>query len=325
MNDRHIDYGDSSNFPPEAFNMTFNLDGPVEFHDSWLESASEEDQATAMREWFTDRYCDPVHDTPYNGREGGYLYIHGGPYNPSEELNERFSGYIPQEIIDEVSAELENEVGDEWAPIRYQRDHDYDDYFDIQIDARTEPKNNLVSRISSLHETLIGINDQSNLIVLHMSYGMLISYFEAYLSETVIFWAKEDEKVLFRLATKEFENKKYSLSDIFDDLEKFKETILNHLVSNVVWHRLDKLKSTIEYGLKISLPDISSIMTALKNRHDIAHRGGFSKDGEMLQLNMGDIQSLKSSILTFVEELETALSISLPVIIDDDDLDAPPF
>lgn len=313
MNDRYIDHGDSSNFPEEAFNMDFDADGPVEFHDSWLSSASEEDQMTAMRDWFGDRYCDPAHETPYNGREGGYLFINGGPYSPSEELNERFGECIPQELIDEVSAEFENELGDEWAPIRYQRDDDYDDYFSIEIVGRTEPKSNLVTRIYSLDETLTSTNSQENLIVLHMSYGMLISYFEAYLSETVIFWAKEDDSVLFRIAVKEFENKKYSLSEIFDDIDKFKEKILNHLVSNVVWHRLDKLKPTLEHGLKIVLPDIASIMGALKNRHDIAHRGGFNKDGEMLRLKLSDIEYLKSQILLFVEEFETALSNSFPV------------
>lgn len=318
MNDRYIDYGDSSNFPEEAFNMDFDADGPVEFHDSWLSSASEEDQMTAMRDWFGDRYCDPAHETPYNGREGGYLFINGGPYSPSEELNERFGECIPQELIDEVSAEFENELGDEWAPISYQRDDDYDDYFSIEIVGRTEPKSNLVTRIYSLDETLTSTNSQENLIVLHMSYGMLISYFEAYLSETVIFWAKEDDSVLFRIAVKEFENKKYSLSEIFDDIDKFKEKILNHLVSNVVWHRLDKLKPTLEHGLKIDLPDIASIMGALKNRHDIAHRGGFNKDGEMLRLKLSDIEYLKSQILLFVEEFETALSNSFPVGEDDD-------
>ena len=29
MNDRFIEYGDSSNFPEEAFNMIFDVDGPV--------------------------------------------------------------------------------------------------------------------------------------------------------------------------------------------------------------------------------------------------------------------------------------------------------
>lgn len=327
MNDRYIDYGDSSNFPEDAFNMTFDVDGPVEFNDSWLSSASEEDQLTAMRDWFTDRYCDPVHETPYNGREGGYLYINGGPYNPTEQLNERFSEFISQDLIDEIAAELENEGGDEWAPVRYGRDYDYDydDYFDIEIDDRDAPKMQLENRIADLQATLSAVTAQSNLIISHMSYGMLISYLEAYLSETVIYWASKDEGVLFRLAVKEFDSKKYNLSEIFNDLDKFKEMIHNHLVSNVVWHRLDKLKPTLEHGLKIELPDISNIMIALKNRHDIAHRGGFNKDGERLELNMGDFNTLKSHIESFVDELEVGLRSSFPIAPDQTENDDTPY
>lgn len=56
-------------------------------------------------------------ETPYNGREGGYLFIHGGPYDPSEELQQRFSGVVPDVFIDGVVQELYEEVGDMWAPI----------------------------------------------------------------------------------------------------------------------------------------------------------------------------------------------------------------
>jgi len=313
MNDRYIDYGDSSNFPEEAFNMTFDMDGPVEFNDTWLVAACEDDQLTAMRDWFADRYCDPANETPYNGREGGYLYINGGPYNPSEELNGRFSDCIPQNLIDEIAAEMESEGGDEWAPKRYGRDYDYDDYFAIEVDDRTEPLKNLNIRISSLSFTILQSGMQLNPIVLHMSYGMLISYFEAYLSETVIYWAEKDENVLFSLAIKEFESKKYSLSEIFSNLGQFKEKIRNHLASNIVWHRLDKLKPTLEHGLKIQMPEIRNIMIALKNRHDIAHRGGFNKDGEMLRLNISDLEELRENITAFVDEFELQLRSSFPL------------
>ena len=272
-----------------------------------------------MRDWFTDRYCDPVNETPYNGREGGYLYIHGGPYNPGDELNERFSGCIPQHLIDEITAELETEGSDEWAPVRYGRDPDYDDYFHIEIDDRDAPKNQLDDRITNLQATVSAVNAQSNPVILHMSYGMLISYLEAYLSETVIYWAHKDENVLFRMAIKEFESKKYSLSEIFSDIDKFKEMIHNHLVSNVVWHRLDKLRPTLEHGLKIEMPDISNIMIALKNRHDIAHRGGFNKDGERLELSIDDFNALKSNIVSFVNEFEIGLRLSFPISQAEDD------
>ena len=38
-------------------------------------------QRKYMLYWFRERFEDPVEETPYNSREGGYLYIWGGPYD----------------------------------------------------------------------------------------------------------------------------------------------------------------------------------------------------------------------------------------------------
>ena len=36
-------------------------------------------QVQLIAEWFFSLYQDPANETPYNGREGGYLYIHRAP------------------------------------------------------------------------------------------------------------------------------------------------------------------------------------------------------------------------------------------------------
>lgn len=311
MNDRYIEYPDSSNFPEEAFNMKFDIDGPVEFNNSWLSHASEDEQLTALRDWFHARYCDPVHSTPYNTREGGYLFIHGGPYSPTDELNERFSEVVPQSVIDEVVGELECEVGDEWAPI--DRRQDFDDYFIEITDSRNLSKERFEERNFELRSAML-LHDQISVsqLTIHMSYGMLISYLEAYLADSILFWAKKDDRVLYRLAIKEFDNKKYTLAEIFSDIKQFKENILVHFSSNVVWHRLDKLKATIEYGLNITLPDISLINEAMKNRHDIVHRGGFKKDGTKLDLSIDDFFNLQENVQEFVKEFDMKINVAFP-------------
>lgn len=80
----HIDDSELANLPPEAYENIFDTDGPFDPNNHWLETADEDDQKTAMREWFLARYCDPAQETPYNGREGGYLFVNGGPYNPAD-------------------------------------------------------------------------------------------------------------------------------------------------------------------------------------------------------------------------------------------------
>jgi hypothetical protein len=60
---------------------------PCEFDENWVRQASRQQRVAAMRGWFGSRFCDPAEDTPYNGREGGFLFIHGGPYDPAFELD----------------------------------------------------------------------------------------------------------------------------------------------------------------------------------------------------------------------------------------------
>ena len=55
----HIDDSELGNLPPEAFSP-FDVDGPFDPQDHWLETADEEEQRIAMREWFLARFCDPA-------------------------------------------------------------------------------------------------------------------------------------------------------------------------------------------------------------------------------------------------------------------------
>ncbi|WP_413507501.1 hypothetical protein [Serratia proteamaculans] len=311
MNSRYLDDNEVSNFPEEAFDMNLDVDGPLEFNNYWLESASIEDQLVAVKEWFLSRYCDPAQETPYNSREGGYLYIHGGPYSPDEEINERFSGVISDDVLQEVIAELEVEVGSEWAPII--RDYgydDFDDYYESTIGTSSEPSAIYEKRISEIEQIIFKkSNDFTNSqLALQMCYSMIISSLEAYVSDVVIYWSKKDEKILFRIASKECKDREFKLADVLNDLEKFKDDVISHLSTNVIWHRLDKLKPVIEHGLGVKFPEIGKIMGSMQIRHDIVHRAGKTKGGEPLNITTDELNELKNNINEFVYKFEKNLS-----------------
>jgi len=65
-----------------------------------------------MTEWFFENYEDPANGVPYDGREGGYQYINGGPFDPQEILSEQFPEY--EEFIDEATSQIYPQ-GDEWV------------------------------------------------------------------------------------------------------------------------------------------------------------------------------------------------------------------
>lgn len=77
-------------------------------------SKTEDEQKTFIKNWFLNNYDNPANCCPYD--DGEYVYIWGGPYEPKEELEEHFSGYVAQEIIDEVAEELED-ISYEWSDL----------------------------------------------------------------------------------------------------------------------------------------------------------------------------------------------------------------
>lgn len=79
-----------------------------------LEGMSSEERVDAMVEWFFENFEDPAQETPYNGREGGYLYIHGGPYEAQDYIPDAF----PDAEEDEHTEAIDRIDGDgpEFAP-----------------------------------------------------------------------------------------------------------------------------------------------------------------------------------------------------------------
>ena len=84
--------------------------------DDQLRALPKEQQGEYIVAWFHSQFWDPAHETPYNGREGGYLYIHGGPYDAREELEEKFGGVVEEDIIENAVEEIESDGLTDWAP-----------------------------------------------------------------------------------------------------------------------------------------------------------------------------------------------------------------
>ena len=87
-----------------------------------LENMGNEAQIELMKQWFFTLFEDPAHETPYDGREGGYIYTHGGPYDAEEELRKQFEAIVGEEPIMSLVNELSH-LGHEWAPTSQYPDY----------------------------------------------------------------------------------------------------------------------------------------------------------------------------------------------------------
>ena len=105
-----------------------------------LDDLESEARIEAMVNWFYENFEDPVHATSYNGREGGYLYVHGGPYEAADYIPAAFPDATEEErteAIDQIEAD-----GPEFAPAGHRILPPDDDYKDrgspVSLDYRLD-------------------------------------------------------------------------------------------------------------------------------------------------------------------------------------------
>jgi hypothetical protein len=103
--------------------------------------------------WFHSRYEDPAMETPYNGQEGGYIYVHGGPYDARDEIGNEFADIISDEVIDLAVDDVESEGIFNWAPTHQHPDRINEEF---EYDTDFEPS-------SATLETVLQRLDEGNI------------------------------------------------------------------------------------------------------------------------------------------------------------------
>ncbi|TCS36681.1 hypothetical protein [Reinekea marinisedimentorum] len=271
-----------------------------------LKSRPERFQIEVMRTWFFQRYQDPVHECPYDGREGGYQYIHGGPYEAGEELFDEFGEFIDEEIIEKLASELEDECI-EWSGI--SQPDDYDDYlFDI-AGSVADPYKDLLASIENLRSMIsMELDDSHQQTLFKMVFTSTITSMEAFLSEYFIGKIEREPYSLrkFVETNTDFKKEKFSLSEIFDRRENIDKYAKEYLV-DLLWHNLPKIRPIYKKALNIEFPEsIENLVKATHMRHDLVHRAGKSKEGNTITLHKKDVVDLIDEVEKFAKHIEQA-------------------
>ncbi|MCD1639771.1 hypothetical protein K7H92_13695 [Pseudomonas stutzeri] len=312
------DYDIDVQLPDEAGQVTANGFEP---DDDWLRGASRELQIAAMRRWFKDRFVDPAHETPYCSEEGGYIFVYGGPYDPNDEIQSRFSDFVEYEVMEDLIHDLWMEVGDEWASRDGEIDAEveyYDDALSIIVATRNDPYAMLEERLEQIGAILsaaLPVKIESTII--QLAYSSAITALESYLWDTATYWVTNNREVFRRFieTNTDIGKKTLAVKDVFTKLEKLAEEVEGYL-RDFVWHRLEKVKPIFEESLEIKMPNINSLMPCVLVRHDIIHRGGRDKDGNMITVSADDTYDLKNHITEFAAAIERELSRRYPIGLD---------
>lgn len=286
--------------------LTSDLEHPI--CEDALRAADRETQLDVMETWFRQNFEDPAHRTPYESAEGGYIWIWGGPYDAREELGDRFSGVVPDDVIDELADKLAGECW-QWAPTPSAED--YDDYLVEDIAQITEYYHNFSRAILDI-EKLLGtkVDDTVASCFFRLLYVNVITALETYLSDAFINTVVNNPELMRRFieTTPEFHAEKIPLTEVFKAIEEIEPKARRYLI-DVVWHHLERVKPMYRETMGIEFPsDSGVIFRAILIRHDIVHRNGKTKDGKEIPITRTDVADLIGEVEKFVQHIDTQLA-----------------
>ena len=274
----------------------------------YLSQESREVQIDTMREWFLDNFEDPAERTPYESREGGYIWIWGGPYNAREELQQVFYDIVPKDVIKELEDELEGQCV-AWAPTD-KRIEDYDDYMVDDIAVITEFHDHFLSAVRDIKQLLeIEVDALSSKCLYKLLLVNVITAVETYLSDAFINTVVPDAVLMRRLVEKTpfFALEQIPLSFVYKAMDEIEKKTKSYL-AGIVWHKFAKVKAMYKDVLDVTFDtDTGDLFRALLKRHDIVHRNGKTKEGGEITVSKQDVHDLLEKAEVFVAEIDEKL------------------
>lgn len=150
------------------------------------------------------------------------------------------------------------------------------------------------------------LDENSKKLLYRILYANIISSMEAYLSDRLIqkVLSSEENKRKFVENFKDFENIKISIADIYKNTENI-ELRIKKTLREIIYHHLPRVKNIYKSTLDIDLGNISELMECISIRHDIVHRNGKDKDGNLQNINKEDIVRLASIVSDFIRNIES--------------------
>jgi len=241
--------------------------------EEWMEYIENQ----AMYEWIDENYGEDA------GEEG------------SEEWNEAVKAF---EDYCENQARLARDAWeqDEYNYYLYLTLNDVDPIFNRDI-------TNLKTLLANSHV------DPNNPTLCKMVYAHAVTILEVYLEDMAKSLITSNKKHLNNAINnvKPFSDTKFKLSEISLEGDGIKKFVLRKLSENI-FHNIPKAVEIIGgiVGKKFNI-DIKDVCDITTMRHDIVHRNGKNKDGEVLLIDSTAANSAIDTIKTFAGELRGAL------------------
>ena len=185
-------------------------------------------------------------------------------------------------------------------------DENYDDYEWYDNSKNKDPYASFTNDMEKVYqlflkrEKLEGCED----FFINLLYSNLVTCLEVFLSDTLasnIFSQKEFYDKFVK-TYKPFIETKISLNTIIDRYLKLDKTVKQSL-SEIMYHNIPKVSQIYEQVLGIKFSSFAEIQRIVVKRHDLVHRNGKDRNGDVISISEKDFEDAYQKIESFVDDI----------------------
>jgi hypothetical protein len=254
-----------------------------------------------------------VHPPNFAAKESKDGYIDGDHEATCDECGENFwmtmyvgnyDAYIEMENPEEISNVKIDEISQE--ELEYQAKQ-----FEA-ISDNTHLFQTFKSGIDKLKKlNAINLTAELEYILKLQIYTGVISTMETFLSDAFINLTLADKKLIkkFVQSYPDFRQRRIEFRDIFEQYEKVDE-IVKAVLLDIIYHDLRKVREMYRTTFEIDFPDLEKPVQCVLLRHDIVHRNGKTKNGEVLSINTEIVANAIMIVENFITDIAKKLDLA---------------
>jgi hypothetical protein len=208
-----------------------------------------------------------------------------------------FSEDSPKEILAKIDR-LEDGCRVHLEPWELDSEYDYDEQFDA-ITENKEFIKKYTDEIANL-EVLTNLKMPDEVLKAVLNRQMfigIIGTMETFLADVFINLTFDNDKYFrnFIETHPEFGKRKFELKEIFEQSDKLKETA-KKVMLDTIYHNLPIVREIYRDTFEIDFPKIKDAYEYVLKRHDLVHRNGKTKEGEIVVTDENAIEELIKTI-----------------------------
>ena len=208
-----------------------------------------------------------------------------------------FSEDSPKEILEKISR-LEDGCRVYLQPWELDEEYDYDEQFDAITENKefVQKYKNEIANLEVLTHLKMPDEVLKDVLNRQMFIGV-IGTMETFLADVFINLTFDNDKYFrnFIETHPEFQKRKFELKEIFEQSDKLKETA-KKVMLDTIYHNLPTVREMYRDTFEIDFPKIKEVYEYVLKRHDLVHRNGKTKEGEIVVTDEKAIEGLIKTV-----------------------------